>query len=1629
MIPDDLTPDEQRQAHRALRGSMLRREVYALDGGEAANRPYTVVESNFTVRRLQPAPDGGHAVFFTHPRETITANYERALYPVDGELRADPRVGHELVLAVDDFGNVLRSAAVAYGRRHRDPDPVLSASDHARQQRTHVIATEARFTNSVDEADAFRAPQAAETRTFEVLGLAPDAQRPGSTNPFGFDELSNKLDAIRVELPVEQWDADPSVLAAPARRLIEHTRILYRRDDLSGQLPLGTVETKALPFESYRLALTSSLLADLYGDRVDDTMLTEDGGYIYQDGAWWIPSGRVFCSPGAADPAEAELEHAHRHFFLPHRLQDPFGATSTIRYDSFDLLVRETLDAVGNRISAENDYRVLAPRLMTDPNRNRSEVAFDTLGLVVGTAVMGKADERLGDSLVGFDPDPDDDLISAYLADPLADPDALLQGATTRLVYDLFAYMRTRDCPLPQPGLVATLARETHVADLADGERAKIQHGFSYSDGFGRAIQHKMQAEPGPVGDDGRHISSRWVGSGWTIVNNKGKPVREFEPFFSNSHRFEFDVRAGVSQVLFYDPIERVVATLNPDDTWTKVAFDPWHQQSWDVNDTVLLDPRTDPDVGGYVAAYFDGLADWRSWYEQRADGNLGRPEQAAAEKTAVHAGTPGRAWLDTLGRPFLSVGHNRTRQGDELLPARVYIDIDDNEREVVDAKGRSIIRYGYDLLKGRVSQFSMEAGRRLMLNDITGQPVRSWNSRGFRFRTEYDALRRPTRSFVGGGDLAGEVLHHRTDYGEDQVDDTRLNLRGRVFRQYDGAGIATNDSYDFKGNTLSASRQLADEYKATIDWARPVALEEPIFVSRNRFDALNRPIAVTTPDSSIIRPVYNEANMLERLEANLRGVDEIAVFVADIDYNARGQRTLCQYGNGVRTEYTYDPMTFRLSSLRTVRGNDRLQDLGYTYDPTGNITHIQDDAQQTIFFRNRRVEPSADYTYDAIYRLIEATGREHLGQTAQGGYAPVASSHSDAPRMGLPHPGDGNAMARYVQQYVYDEVGNFLQMIHRGTDPAHPGWTRTYRYAEASLLQPDQVSNRLTSTSDGGDTPPPSLTYDDHGNTTSMPELPAMRWDLDDHLQATARQVVHDGIPETTHYIYDSDGERVRKVTERHTESGNTPRRKSERIYLGGFEIYREYSADDGIELERETLHLLDGEQRIALVETRVEGWDDGPAQLQRFQLANHLGSATLELDVGAQIISYEEYAPYGSTTYSAVRSQTEAPKRYRYTGMERDDESGLEYHSARYYAPWLGRWSATDPAGLVDGLGLYTFARNNPVNLRDVSGTDSRIGTLVKYKRKGLGLGPSIQQLHFFPASIQRKINPDWDYDLSEELEELVYVGPQSLNAAIDAKLRKYAGKIDKIKDQKHFMRIIRDVQEIWTDAGVDVNIVRTWTKSAFSTAKTIGINKKPKPKGPNVLKRTPGGGGGVTNAISKVAKPLAIVAGVFVAGEALGDVFRGDFGKAADKVATYAYDQTIGTVVDAVSTIKDIGEFIADPLGGIRETLEQMKKDQDAVFDQFFGSDEEKAPAPSPFPPAAPPPPVVKRSRGTLYESIALWTLAVGLAARAPASPESDFDPSAEREDLGEIDCSDFELEDWDALNDFYYDCLPE
>jgi RHS repeat-associated protein len=351
--------------------------------------------------------------------------------------------------------------------------------------------------------------------------------------------------------------------------------------------------------------------------------------------------------------------------------------------------------------------------------------------------------------------------------------------------------------------------------------------------------------------------------------------------------------------------------------------------------------------------------------------------------------------------------------------------------------------------------------------------------------------------------------------------------------------------------------------------------------------------------------------------------------------------------------------------------------------------------------------------------------------------------------------------MGTYRESYVYDTVGNILAMRHRGSDPSHPGWTRTYSYQEGGLIEPAITNNRLTSTR-VGEGPLETYAYDLHGNITTMAHLPVMRWNYLDRLEATAQQVVNSGTPETTYYVYDALGKRVRKVTERRAVQGQTATRMKERLYVGGIEIYREYgTAKNDIDLERETLHVMDDQQRVALVETRTHGDDGSPSQLSRYQLASHLGSVSLELDEGGRLLSYEEYFPFGSTSYQSVDSAAQtSPKRYRYTRMERDDETGLSYHVARYYASWLGRWVSPDPAGLVDGVDLYAYVRCNPIRFSDISATAGndeveRFGK--RFDETFEQLDQLVREYNTLSEEMDRAVRRSWFYPGEKSVPEL--------------------------------------------------------------------------------------------------------------------------------------------------------------------------------------------------------------------------------------------------------------------------------
>ncbi|MES2108320.1 MAG: SpvB/TcaC N-terminal domain-containing protein [Bacteroidota bacterium] len=1223
-LPATLTIDEWRQALRACKGMPLRVEVYTPDGSEVQHIPYTTANHSCLIKFHQPQLQNQYAVFSVHQSESLAYSYERNA--------ADPRIAHTITLEADDLGNVLKAATVTYGRKIADPG--LTADEQARQAKTHIACSQNNFTNSINTADAYHLPLPFETMSWELTGFTP-----ATGGYFTIDELKVGFDSAAVIA----FEVPPSA-GIKQKRLLTQNRSLFLKNDLGGPLALGAIESLALPYQSYKLALTPGLRDNIFGGKVTDDMLLTEGKYAhFNDGNYWIASGTHTMDP--------------LNFYQVTVATDPFGINTTIGYDAnYHFFVQQTIDALGNQGGVAGfNYRTLSPYLIYDINDNRSGVRTDELGMVTASFVMGKEGENKGDMM-------DITKTEASVNDK--------PGST--LEYNLDVY-RTAG----KPNFSKATVQETHYFDSqASGVPSLIQVSYSYMTGTGGVIMQKKQAEPGIAlqeNEDGTVVpvdttpNLRWIGNGRTILNNKGMPVKQYEPYFSTTPDFEDSkllVERGVTPVITYDSAGRAIRTDFPNGTLSKVEFDAWMQRSFDENDTVLES----------------------QWYAERKIApvaGIATPEEiAAADKAAAHADTPAITYLDSLGGAFLGVADNGTAG---KYKTSTETDIKGNALKVSDARGNIVEQYTYDMLGAKLYILTMDAGERWSVSDVMGRPMRAFDSRAHVFRYEYDKLHRPLKVFMKDG-TAAEINTEKTIYGEGVTNDKALNMRGKAYQSFDSASLSTCVKFDFKGNLLQASQQLCSDYKANIDWSANPALQTTVYNSSSMFDALNRAVTVISPENSVYTPTYNQAGLLNTVDVNLRGESVKTSFVKDINYDEKGRQESIVYGNNTKTSYRYQPDTSRLSQILTTgkNGTDLLQKLSYTYDPVGNISAIKDEAQQTAFFNNGVVSPSADFVYDALYRLLKATGREHIGQSL-----PTTNDDSN---INLPQPGDGAAMRNYTQSYRYDEVGNILQMIHTaGT----AGWTRNYQH--------ETTNNRLKSNTLSNSTE--AFTYDAHGNIENLAQLRGLTWNYKDELQMADL-----GGGGKAYYVY-AGGNRVRKVIERLDGA------KEDRTYLGGLEIYRKTNSAGVVQEETETLHVT------ALVETKtIKSGAAVSERLIRYQYSNHQGSSSLELDANAAIISYEEYYPYGSTAYQAINAQiTAAAKRYRYTGLERDDETGLEYHGARYYLPWLGRWLSADPVGIKGGLNVYRYCKGSPVRFVDLTGKSPE-ETIIVQSRSGL-------------------------------------------------------------------------------------------------------------------------------------------------------------------------------------------------------------------------------------------------------------------------------------------------------------------
>ncbi|WP_020527570.1 SpvB/TcaC N-terminal domain-containing protein [Flexithrix dorotheae] len=1235
---DGFSYQDYREAVRCIKGRTLRQEIYSLDGSEKESKPYTIRENNYTIRRLQPRKENHYGVFQTFNRETITLATERNT--------DDPRVAHQFGLLYDEYGNPLQSLEVVYPRKSG------SAGIRPEQMKLHAFLQTMQFENEVNLY--YRLGLVQKQTHYEIGGLSLELDAVFAFEDV-FSQLENILDNPNVLLHHE-------IFTSGVQAKIMGAKIFTYKE--------GNLRHLALTDHQETMVMSNHWAGLAYNGKVNDALLQESG-YQLKDDHWWVSSDKI-------DYLDASG------FYLPNKSEDVFGNVSSIGYDEYYLTVKETVDALQNKVIGEINYRTLSLNKITDINDNVSETLTNELGMVVATTTYGTEEgiQKGDDPINLYQPIP-----VPSLEDIIDNPNVYLQGATSYFYYHLENWENGH-----LPPHFIQLQREIHKSDNPNEEISQIQISLGYTDGFGRALQNKI-----------KHSENKWLVSGRTIYNNKEKPVKQYEPFFSDTYLFQSEHEigpVGVTPVFHYDPLGRLIKTESPDGFHSKITIDSWEVTHFDQNDTIL-DSK----------AYLEGIL---------LPAN--DPKRIALNKAIPHYNTPLKVILDSLGREFC-VEQIKEEDGEPFINYTEFDTLGNpltltDPRQFVANKGRNEtekiynFKYTYDLLGNVLSTNSSDAGVTYNLINAKGNPLYFWNARDYQTKILYDTLHRPLETLVEGPDL--NILAQKIIYGNDKS----KNQNGQVIVSYDQSGKSENLLFNFKGQLLHSTQQLCSQYKKEPDWAHfdQVDMEPEVYYSKMEYDALGKIIKSILPDGSVHIPKYHDIGWLKSVEVKLRGnifgeesTNLPTNFVNDISYDAKGQRSQIIYGNGVRTSYYYDEKNFRLTKLLTQRpqengGQAMLQDIQYIYDPVGNLVQISDISHTQVFNAGQQVDATMNYVYDALYQLTQATGREHLGLTknTHQQYADVLNSSQ------FVHINDANGLGNFNQNFTYDESGNLIKIQHTGNN----SYTRN--------ITASPTSNRCI-TDEMDSSIPMEENFDAAGNLNSLEHLAGIDWNYRNNIASATiieRQIEDENgnplnISDAEYYVYDASGQRIRKIKETYNRNGDLLW-KEEKIYLGGLELKRKYQGNNQqLKEHRSTIHITDGEKRIAL----VHYWDNSndnsvsvASHKIHYQLGNHLGSASMEVDAQGHLISYEEYYPFGGTAYTTGSSLAEVKlKEYRYTGKERDNTTGLYYYGARYYAPWMGRWLNPDPAGTVDGLNLYVFVRNNPLKLVDIKGTSS--------------------------------------------------------------------------------------------------------------------------------------------------------------------------------------------------------------------------------------------------------------------------------------------------------------------------------
>uniref|UniRef100_UPI003AF68BCE RHS repeat domain-containing protein n=1 Tax=Leyella stercorea TaxID=363265 RepID=UPI003AF68BCE len=414
-------------------------------------------------------------------------------------------------------------------------------------------------------------------------------------------------------------------------------------------------------------------------------------------------------------------------------------------------------------------------------------------------------------------------------------------------------------------------------------------------------------------------------------------------------------------------------------------------------------------------------------------------------------------------------------------------------------------------------------------------------------------------------------------------------NRIGRLMLREDGTG-AIEYFYGKMGEVTKTRRTMIVPNQAIAT-----------YVTQWTYDSHNRLLEIIYPDEEKITYSYNLGGQLEKVHGyKSYGYD----YVSKIGYDKFEQRIYLKYCNGAETFYTYDPQRRRLQNLTVNSGGNTIMDNAYTYDAVSNVLSVINGASVPQSGKAGG-QMAHTYTYDALYRLVSATGTYTGADNKTASYT-LAMGYDNMHRI------------TSKRQILTQNNVQFNGTLNAGYDLSYTYGTETGKKFQLANVKDVNYRTEETPSESENVNNNHAYEYDANGNlvyvNTSRTKKDGiadekaaerkLKWDEENRLLAS------DDNGFVTNYWYDADGERTVKT------SGESDQVYVNSEFAGGRTNTAKFSlyvspylvANQG---GRYTKHIYIGSQRVV---SKIGDFDSYGSDPRRIQYA---GSETDGLSV----------------------------------------------------------------------------------------------------------------------------------------------------------------------------------------------------------------------------------------------------------------------------------------------------------------------------------------------------------------------------------------------------------------------------